>query len=943
MRLDNILFRLGMAATIPQARQFINHRHVLVNGRIVDIPSYRCKPQDIITAKDEQKSKTLIHNYLDSAPHEKLPNHLTRGIRTPGKQKAYIAVPMLRLEPLGHLSYIMMPRNRFFEPNDDRNGCQLNLKEIMQKLYRIIMRLCDWKLIPMIEAIRQGDSEVAESWFNQAAEYWKQAIALTPGLFVCVVWKEEDSMIIRSPEPEVKILVDRDPIKTSFEEWAKPGHFSRTIAKGPDTTTWIWNLHADAHDFDSHTNDLEEISRKVFSAHFGQLSIIFLWLSGMYFHGARFSNYEAWLSDPTHIRPSAQVVWPIVGQEILNGDVGGGFRGIQITSGFFQIWRASGITNELQLYCTAIGALVFAALMLFAGWFHYHKAAPKLAWFQDVESMLNHHLTGLLGLGSLSWAGHQIHVSLPINQFLNAAVDPKEIPLPHEFILNRDLLAQLYPSFSEGATPFFTLNWSKYGEFLTFRGGLDPVTGGLWLTDIIHHHLAIAILFLIAGHMYRTNWGIGHNIKDILEAHKGPFTGQGHKGIYEILTTSWHAQLSINLAMLGSLTIVVAHHMYSMPPYPYLATDYGTQLSLFTHHMWIGGFLIVGAAAHAAIFMVRDYDPTIRYNDLLDRVLRHRDSIISHLNWVCIFLGFHSFGLYIHNDTMSALGRPQDMFSDTAIQLQPIFAQWIQNTHALAPGTTAPGAATSTSLTWGGENLVAVGGKVALLPIPLGTADFLVHHIHAFTIHVTVLILLKGVLFARSSRLIPDKANLGFRFPCDGPGRGGTCQVSAWDHVFLGLFWMYNSISVVIFHFSWKMQSDVWGSISDQGIVTHITGGNFAQSSITINGWLRDFLWAQASQVIQSYGSSLSAYGLFFLGAHFVWAFSLMFLFSGRGYWQELIESIVWAHNKLKVAPATQPRALSIVQGRAVGVTHYLLGGIATTWAFFLARIIAVG
>ena len=545
-------------------------------------------------------------------------------------------------------------------------------------------------------------------------------------------------------------------------------------------------------------------------------------------------------------------------------------------------------------------------------------AAPKLAWFQDVESMLNHHLAGLLGLGSLSWAGHQVHVSLPINQFLNAGVDPKEIPLPHEFILNRDLLAQLYPSFAEGATPFFTLDWSKYSDFLTFRGGLDPVTGGLWLTDIAHHHLAIAILFLIAGHMYKTNWGIGHGLKDILEAHKGPFTGQGHKGLYEILTTSWHAQLSLNLAMLGSLTIIVAHHMYSMPPYPYLATDYGTQLSLFTHHMWIGGFLIVGAAAHAAIFMVRDYDPTTRYNDLLDRVLRHRDAIISHLNWACIFLGFHSFGLYIHNDTMSALGRPQDMFSDTAIQLQPVFAQWIQNTHALAPSATAPGATTSTSLTWGGGDLVAVGGKVALLPIPLGTADFLVHHIHAFTIHVTVLILLKGVLFARSSRLIPDKANLGFRFPCDGPGRGGTCQVSAWDHVFLGLFWMYNAISVVIFHFSWKMQSDVWGSISDQGVVTHITGGNFAQSSITINGWLRDFLWAQASQVIQSYGSSLSAYGLFFLGAHFVWAFSLMFLFSGRGYWQELIESIVWAHNKLKVAPATQPRALSIVQGRAL-------------------------
>ncbi|KAL4391803.1 hypothetical protein AHAS_Ahas03G0281600 [Arachis hypogaea] len=77
MRLDNILFRWGMASTIPQARQLVNHKHVLVNGRIVDIPSYRCKPQDIITTKDEQKSKALIQNSLDSAPREELPNHLT--------------------------------------------------------------------------------------------------------------------------------------------------------------------------------------------------------------------------------------------------------------------------------------------------------------------------------------------------------------------------------------------------------------------------------------------------------------------------------------------------------------------------------------------------------------------------------------------------------------------------------------------------------------------------------------------------------------------------------------------------------------------------------------------------------------------------------------------------------------------------------------------------
>ena len=767
-------------------------------------------------------------------------------------------------------------------------------------------------------------------------------------------------MTISPPErgSDAKSQVEKVDNPATFELFGKPGHFDRALAKGPKTTTWVWNLHANAHDFDAHTSDLQEVSRRIFSAHFGHLAVIFIWLSGAFFHGARFSNYSGWLADPTHVKPSAQQVWAVFGQEVLNGDMGAGFQGIQITSGLFQMWRAWGITSETQLMALAIGALVMAGLMLNAGVFHYHKAAPKLEWFQNVESMLNHHLAGLLGLGSLSWAGHVIHVSAPVTKLMDAIdagqplvlngktiASAADIPLPHEFF-NQDLLAQLYPGFSAGVGAFFSGNWAAYSDFLTFKGGLNPVTGSLWMTDIAHHHVAIAVMFIVAGHMYRTNWGIGHSIKEIHEGQKGdpllfPATN-GHDGLYDFMANSWHAQLAVNLAIGGSVSIIVAQHMYAMPPYPYQAIDYPTQIGLFTHHIWIGGFLIVGAGAHAAIAMVRDYDPAKHIDNVLDRVLKARDAIISHLNWVCIWLGAHSFGLYIHNDTMRALGRPQDMFSDSAISIQPIFAQWIQNVHAAAAGSTAPNALAGVSEVFNGS-VVAVGGKVAAAPMPLGTADFMVHHIHAFTIHVTVLILLKGVLYARSSRLIPDKANLGFRFSCDGPGRGGTCQVSAWDHVFLGLFWMYNSLSVVIFHFSWKMQSDIWGTVNADGSVAHITNGNFAQSAITINGWLRDFLWAQAVQVINSYGSNTAAYGIMFLGAHFVFAFSLMFLFSGRGYWQELIESIVWAHNKLKVAPAIQPRALSIIQGRAVGVAHYLLGGIATTWAFFHAHILVVG
>ena len=50
----------------------------------------------------------------------------------------------------------------------------------------------------------------------------------------------------------------------------------------------------------------------------------------------------------------------------------------------------------------------------------------------------------------------------------------------------------------------------------------------------------------------------------------------------------------------------------------------------------------------------------------------------------------------------------------------------------------------------------------------LGTADFMVHHIHAFTIHVALLILSKDILYARNSRLVSDKLELGFRYQCDG-------------------------------------------------------------------------------------------------------------------------------------------------------------------------------
>ncbi|GFP91423.1 photosystem i p700 chlorophyll a apoprotein a2, partial [Phtheirospermum japonicum] len=68
--------------------------------------------------------------------------------------------------------------------------------------------------------------------------------------------------------------------------------------------------------------------------------------------------------------------------------------------------------------------------------------------------------------------------------------------------------------------------------------------------------------------------------------------------------------------------------------------------------------------------------------------------------------------------------------------------------------------------------------------LTIGPGDFLVHHDIALGLHTTTLILVKGALDARCSKLMPDKKDFGYSFPCDGPGRGGTCDISAWDFMF---------------------------------------------------------------------------------------------------------------------------------------------------------------
>jgi small subunit ribosomal protein S4 len=76
MRLDNTVFRMGMAPTMPAARQLVNHGHVTVNGRVVDIASYQCRPGETIAVRDREASRKMVETNLQYPGLANLPSHL---------------------------------------------------------------------------------------------------------------------------------------------------------------------------------------------------------------------------------------------------------------------------------------------------------------------------------------------------------------------------------------------------------------------------------------------------------------------------------------------------------------------------------------------------------------------------------------------------------------------------------------------------------------------------------------------------------------------------------------------------------------------------------------------------------------------------------------------------------------------------------------------------
>ena len=72
-RLDNVVYRLGIAPTRAAARQLVGHKHIIVDGEVVNIPSYAVKPGQIIGVREKSKSLEVIANALAGFNHSKYP------------------------------------------------------------------------------------------------------------------------------------------------------------------------------------------------------------------------------------------------------------------------------------------------------------------------------------------------------------------------------------------------------------------------------------------------------------------------------------------------------------------------------------------------------------------------------------------------------------------------------------------------------------------------------------------------------------------------------------------------------------------------------------------------------------------------------------------------------------------------------------------------------
>jgi len=645
------------------------------------------------------------------------------------------------------------------------------------------------------------------------------------------------------------------------------------------------------HDIEAYSSINNNISTysKILTCHFGHAAVVFSWLTASAFHIGWSGTYISWIKNPiTRLQVAHGITDPHFGSYINESlsPSDSAYSSVISYSGIYNWLYAVGMRSSSDIFNLTVLCEVLCIIMLVMAHmnvnynnFVINYKSDKRTYNQLLmvvnrimnEKFVNNNTVMLVGYSSILWG---LHLML-----LNKGIMNLEA-LQH--IIKGDII-------------------SLVNEGLTFIGGLESDTAALYGSDIAHHHIAVGVIVIwfqaVASSIYRF-----------------PRKRLSYK--------SYHYQLAIGLSVLGLITAAVGSSMSILSPYPFLAYDYVTVCTLEMHHSSIAATLMIGSFSHAGIFLIRDLNMVgIKKDNFICRILSHKSAIISHLTWVTSWLGFHILGVYVHNDNLVAFGN-----ANRSIIVEPVFAQVIQQLSGKALyGTTINN----------GDNLNYMNKYLGSLISPALQGDLLASHAIAFGLHVTALILIKGALDGRRSKLMGDKISFNYHFACDGPARGGTCDISAWDSVYLATFWGLNSGAWTFFYFHWKHLT-VWQNAAFQ----------FDEGSTYLNAWFRDYLWFNSSALISGYDSlgvnDLSIWAWVFLAAHLCWATGFMFLISWRGYWQELIDIMLYMHLRTPIlydlfsAGVYTPVALSIIQARFIGLIHFSVGLILTYIAFVI-------
>jgi photosystem I P700 chlorophyll a apoprotein A2 len=577
------------------------------------------------------------------------------------------------------------------------------------------------------------------------------------------------------------------------------------------------------HDIESYigVDNTSSLNEHLFTSHWSHLAIVLIWLSSIFLHIGMCGTYPQWLYNPIACVQLSHGLWdPHLYTHSLTSDSNNhdiarmsdiNIGVVLSYSGVYNTLYTLGFNTVTQIYSIVLTLDLMSVGTLLVGYVH-----SNLPSWASTRSTSRH----LYNPKCMSVTSHITSPSMHISS--------QSITLLS--------LAQLLWSTHLIDTQGVTLTKSHP---LSFVGGLKSDTSCIMLSDISHHHLALPILLLSL--IYHTN-------------------SIPSKGIIRASTHGPYSSLALSLSPSthSIRSNIVSQHIYSLPSFSVLSYDFITSSTTYLHHSWISGITILASSSHLSIYLIRDHLKDAISTIHISSILTDKSSFLSTISYVSIYLGCHTLGVYIHNDTCTSL-----TYLTYTLSLDPTLCVGVQDLLGKHLSNT------SNTLT----SMSTFNKSLSSFIFTIGPGDLYTHHSIAVGLHVTTLIVLKGCLDSKQSHHYPDKTQQHYAFSCDGPSRGGTCDVSSWDSFYLATFWTLNTLAWSTFYYHWKH------------LTLYIASPSlFDSASVYLNGWFRDYLWSNSSSLIHGYNTSgandLSTWSWLFLGAHLLFATSFMFLIS---------------------------------------------------------------